>query len=378
MNHYRTPVSVVCLAWLACIGFWNSGPASAQVLHAVVVGDVSPSAGWGKYTSAVAMDLTMLSTAIAENMPERQYNLVRFEINEDQYSSPASLLETVSELSVAPGDAILFYFSGHGSVDDQGHYLALAAGKLYRNDLMSALTAKRARMVALITDCCNTRSDGYLYAAPFIEVTSPRAPTPLFKRLFLDSTGVVDITSSSPGESAFFAPYQEDPPGSPGSIFTGEWLKWIDKEKHNSRSWDELVRGVSLRTHQAFRDFYPKGASVSKGAPVQSEQNVFPFQYPGMPANEGPKTGLVVRDFLGRGAVITDVAPGSPATQAFLIRRDQFLSLRPQQVILSVDGKPTPNTAAVAAAIRQSPQIVRLTIRDPMQGTLEVLLRMRY
>jgi hypothetical protein len=378
MNHYWTPASIVCLAWLACIGFWNTGPASAQVLHAVVVGDVSPSAGWGKYTSAVAMDLTMLSTAIAENMPERQFNLVRFEISEDQYSSPASLLETVSELSVAPNDAILFYFSGHGSVDDQGHYLALAAGKLYRKDLMSALTAKRARMVALITDCCNTRSDGYLYAAPFIEVTSPRAPTPLFKRLFLDSTGVVDITSSSPGESAFFAPYEEDPPGSPGSIFTTEWLKWIDKEKQNSRSWDELVRGVSLRTHQAFRDFYPKGASVSKGAPVQSEQNVFPFQYPGMPTNEGPKTGLVVRDFPGRGAVITDVAPGSPATQAFLIRRDQFLSLRPQQVILSVDGKPTPNTAAVAAAIRQSPQIVRLTVRDPMQGRLEVLLRMRY
>jgi len=378
MNQYRTAASIVCLAWFACVGFWNTGPASAQVLHAVVVGDISPSAGWGKYTSAVAMDLTMLSAAIAENMPERQFNLVRFEIDEDQYSSPASLLETVSELTVAPGDAILFYFSGHGSVDDQGHYLALAAGKLYRKDLLSALMAKRARLVVLITDCCNTRSDGYLYAAPFIHVTSPRAPTPLFKRLFLDSTGVVDITSSSPGESAFFAPYEEDPPGSPGSIFTTEWLKWIDKEKQNSRSWDELVRGVSLRTHQAFRDFYPKGASVGKGAPVQSEQNVFPFQYPGMPANEGPRTGLVVRDFPGRGAVITEVAPGSPATQAFLIRRDQFLSLRPQQVILSVDGKPTPNTAAVAAAIGQAPQIVRLSVRDPMQGTLEVLLRMRH
>lgn len=378
MNNHQTSAWIVCLVWLACVGSGTTRPASAQVLHAVVVGDVSPSAGWGKYTSAVAMDMTLVSIAIAENMPERQFNLVRFEISEDEYSSPASLLETVDELVVGPGDAILFYFTGHGSVDDRGHHLALAAGKLYRKDLLAALAAKQARMVALITDCCNTRSDGYLYASPFVEVTSPRVPTPLFKRLFLDTNGMVDITSSSPGQSAFFEPYQEDLPGSPGSIFTTAWVNWINQEKHNSRSWDELVRGVSLRVHQAFRDFYPQGATVAKGAPIQTEQNVFPFQYPGMPAGEGPRTGLVVRDFPGRGAVIIDVAPGSPAAQAFLIRQDRFVSLRPQQVILSVDGKATSNTAAVADAIRQSPQITRLSVRDPMQGTFEVLLRMRY
>ncbi|HBJ35126.1 MAG TPA: hypothetical protein DDZ51_10305 [Planctomycetaceae bacterium] len=375
MNHLNASVWVV---WLTCLAPWLTGTASAQVLHAIVVGDVSPSAGWGKYTSAVAMDMALVSSAITENMPERQVNLVRFEISEDEYSSPANLLETVNELTVGPSDAILFYFTGHGSVDDQGQYLALAAGKLHRKDLLSALLAKRARMVALITDCCNTRSDGYLYAAPYIEVTSPRAPTPLFKSLFLDKVGVVDITSSSPGESAFFLPYQEDPPGSPGSIFTTAWLNWVKQEKQSARSWDDLVRGVSLRVHQSFRDFYPKGATIAKGAPIQTQQNVFAFQYPDMPAHEGPRTGLVVRDFPGRGAVITDVTQGSPATQAFLIRQDRFVSLKPQQVIVSVNGKTTLNTAAVGEAIRQSPQIMRLSVRDPMQGTIEVLVRMKY
>lgn len=378
MNNRKAHASIVCLFLLACLGPWATGAASAQVLHAVIVGDVSPSAGWGKYTSAVAMDMTLVSIAIAENMPERQFNLVRFEISEDEYSSPANVLATVNELTVGSGDAILFYFTGHGSVDDKGHFLSLANGKLYRKDLLAALAAKQARMVALITDCCNTRSDGYLYASPYVEVTSPRVPTPLFKRLFLDSRGIVDITSSSPGESAFFAPYQEDPPGSPGSIFTTAWVNWIDQEKHNSRSWDELIRGVSLRVHQAFRDFYPKGATVAKGAPIQTDQNVYPFQYPGMPKSEGPRTGLVVRDFPGRGAVITDVAQESPASQAFLIRQDRFVSLRPQQVIVSVNGKATSSTGAVADAIRQSPQILRLSVRDPMQGTFEVLIRMRY
>ncbi len=74
----------------------------------------------GKYTSAVAMDLTLVSIAIAKNMPKRQVNLVRFEISEDEYSSPANVLATVNELTVRPEDAILFYFTGHGSVDDGG------------------------------------------------------------------------------------------------------------------------------------------------------------------------------------------------------------------------------------------------------------------
>jgi len=106
---------------------------------------------------------------------------------------------------------------------------------------LAALTARRARLVALITDCCNTRSDGYLYAPPYVEVTSPSLPTPVFKRLFLDTNGVVDVTISSPGESAFFAPYEEDLPGSPGSIFTTALVNWIGQEQRNPRSWDDLV-----------------------------------------------------------------------------------------------------------------------------------------
>ena len=62
----RTVASIVCLAGFACVGFWNTGPASAQVLHAVVVGDNAPFfwGGYGKCTSAVVMDLTMLPDAV--------------------------------------------------------------------------------------------------------------------------------------------------------------------------------------------------------------------------------------------------------------------------------------------------------------------------
>jgi hypothetical protein len=351
---------------------------SAQVLRTVIVGDLSPSAQWGKYTSALAMDLLNVSISIAENVPESQTDLTRLEIDEDTYSSPKFILDAVQELTVTPDDAILFYFTGHGAVDDRGHYLSLAQGKLYRTDLLAALLAKGARFVALITDCCNTRSDGYLYAAPYVQVQSPSRPSPLFEHLFFESKGVSDINSSSPGENAFFVPIQEETPGSPGSIFTGELTSWMHTEMRYRRNWDELVRAVSLRVHKAFRDFYPNGTSTSKGASVQTDQNVFAFQYPDMPPTEGTRTGLVVRDFVGRGAVIVEVAPNSPATQVFLVHQNQFASLLPQQVIVSVNGRPTPNTEAVVQALGESPQIMRLTVRDATRGTFEVLLRMKY
>ena len=355
---------------------------SAQQLHAVIVGDISPSTGFGKYVSAVKNDLLGLSIALEENMPKSRINRSYLEIRDDEDSSPAIIRQALLDMKVNANDAILFYYSGHGSADDKGHYLAFAHGKLYREELLKLLTAKGARLVALITDCCSTRSDGYVYMAPNFEIPDRRSPTPLFQKLFFDTRGLVDINSASPGESAFFAPYREDETtgqhGSDGSIFTIAWLHWLDQEKQNQRSWEDMVRAVSLKVHKAFRDFYPKGASIAKGAPIQTDQNVYPFTYPGKPANEGPRTGLVIRDFTGRNSVITHVTPGSPATQVFLLRKDQFSSLQPQQVIVAINGTPTPDTKSVVQEINASPQIMRMTIRDARQGTFDVLLRMKY
>ena len=357
------------------------GQASAQQLHAILVGDVSPSTGFGKYTSAVKNDLIGVAIAIEENMPKKRINVRQFEFHNDENSSPSAIIDAIKHLNPHPEDTVLFYYTGHGSVDDHGHFLALAQGKLYREDLLNALSEKKVRLFTVITDCCNTRSDGYNYIAPYYEIPDRKEPSPLFQKLFFESRGVVDINSSSPGESSFFAPYQKNefgPEGSPGSIFTLSWLDWMQEEKQNSRTWDDMVRGVSLRVHKKFKDYFPKGASIAKGSPIQSDQNVYPYTYPNFPTREGPRTGLIVRDFPGKGSVITEVASGSPGTQVYLIAKDKMSSLRPQQVIIAINGKTTPNTATVVQEVNRSPQIMRLTIRDVKLGTFDVLLRMKY
>lgn len=350
----------------------------AQNLHAILVADLSPSAEWGKYTGAVAMDITQVGVMLSMNMPESRLKVLPMRIEENQDSSPMNILGAIESIQLRPEDSLLFYYTGHGAADDQGQYLALAHGKLYRKELLSALLKKGAKMTALITDCCNTRSDGYMYAAPAFDVQPPSQPTALFNSLFLAPKGVVDIISSSPGESAFFTPLDEEKGEFPSSIFTKEVTSWVDQHKAHPHTWDDIVRAVSLRVHNSFHSHYPKGASVAKGGVVQKEQNVFAIQYPGIPPATGPRTGLVVRDFQGKGAVITEVASKSPATQVFRIDQNKFISLQPQQVILSVNDVPTPTTELVVKQVGSSPIIMKLKIRDASLGTFDALLRMKY
>jgi S1-C subfamily serine protease len=272
----------------------------------------------------------------------------------------------------------VFYYSGHGASDDQGHYLAMAKGKLHRNKVLDAMLRKGPRLAVLITDCCNLRSDGEMFFAPYFQVNRPSSPTPLFRSLFLEPKGIVDVNSSSPGEGAFFAPSGDDIGSKRGSIFTRGLAAWVEKNQSQRRVWDDLVRGVSLQVHASFHDYYPKGIQASKGDKVQTQQNVFPFQYPGMPENKGPRTGFLIRDFPGKGAVITTVAANTPASQVFLVDKEVFASLKPQQVIISINGKPVENTDQVVKAIAQSPQIARLRVREAVKGEFDVLIRMRY
>jgi hypothetical protein len=128
-----------------CFFVFSVERVEAQTLHAILIGDVSPSTGFGKYTSAVKNDLIGVAIALEENMPKSLLNVVQFECQEDIDSSPKNILKAIADLNVTSNDSILLYYTGHGAVDDQGPYLALAQGKLYRQEVLKRLTAKGSR-----------------------------------------------------------------------------------------------------------------------------------------------------------------------------------------------------------------------------------------
>ncbi|MCU0715238.1 MAG: caspase family protein [Pirellula sp.] len=352
--------------------------ALAQNVHAVVIGDMSPSAQWGKYTSKINLDLTTWYVFFHENMPENRLVYQSFGIEEDDSSDPRLVLEMIREMSPSPNDSLVVCYSGHGGADDVGHYFQLAKGKLYRKDVLAAMQARQPRLAVLLSDCCNSRSDGYQMVAAAPRVDEPKTVTPLFQSLMLESKGIVDINSSSPGESSFFTPLKSEGMGLEGSIFTSEIAKWAAAHKNRRVSWYEMVHDVSLQVHTAFKDYYPKGAAVAKGQPSQLQQNVYATTFPGMPDKTGTRAGIVARDFAGRGVVILEVAAKSPATQVYDVKAKRFVSLKPQQVVTSIQGVSVTNVESLLKLIADAPQIMRIGIRDTQSGDHEFLLRKRY
>ena len=351
--------------------------ASAQTLHAIIFADQSPSAGWGKNAPNITFDVLKMFAAMNNHVPESQLNYQSATIDEDQYSSPQFVREVLSEVSPQPGDTLLVYYSGHGGSDDRGHFLQLAKGKLYRDELRKLMEQKGARLNVLITDCCNVRSDGKRMMAPAPWLEPPRALSPLFRSLFFTSNGWVDLNGSSPGEGAFFPANIDGGDSPPGSIFTTQLADFFDRYESQATTWEHLVREVGLGVSATFKDEYPKGASVGKGAPIQSEQNVYAIEYPGMPQRSGPRSGVTVRDHDGRGAFITVVRPGFPAERVYHLRSKQYVSLKPKQVIVAVNGKPVTGAMSFSDAVKESPQMMRLKIREGNR-TDEYLMRLRY
>ena len=153
-------LGILCV--LACAS-WNLSPAQAQRLHAVVCGDSSDWAGWGKYAPNIGIDMVWMYSILHRNVPRRLLEYHSLPMETDQASSPQFIMQQLDEVQPGPHDTLLFYFTGHGAADDRGHYLSLAQGPLYRSDLLRQLQAKGARLTVLLTDCCNTRSDGQAF-----------------------------------------------------------------------------------------------------------------------------------------------------------------------------------------------------------------------
>ncbi len=349
----------------------------AQRFYALVVTDASPAAGWGIYAPHVHFDGTYVLTTLFDNVPSDRLEFRVLSIEQDADARPQAILQMLNELQPASDDTLLVYYSGHGAADDRGSYFDLVGGKLYRHELRAAMQAKGARLAALLTDCCNVRSDGERTAAGAAGPDEPQDYTPVFRSLFIEPAGIVDINACSPGESAFFLPETDELHQEYGSLFTRAMTNYLRNHRDLQVTWDDLLLNTSLQVNVWFRAGYPKGVTMAKGDVRQMDQNVFASEYPGMPEARGQRAGVMVKNRNGRAVVITEVRDGYPASQAFDLAANQYAALRVGQEISVANGRRVRTVEEFLAVMKASPQVMRLTV-GTANGDREYLMRLRY
>ncbi|MCM2375076.1 caspase family protein [Aporhodopirellula aestuarii] len=354
--------------------------ASSQepTVHAVIIGDTSPAAGWGALAVHITADTVGMYASLANGLPESQFRYYPLSLEDDQWATPDNIMSYLAEVNVRPNDTLLFYYSGHGAADDKGHYFHLAGGKLYRDDVRRAMETKSARLNVLLSDCCNLREDGFSYFAPGIRESPPLRAKPIFEALLLRPTGWVDLNASSPGEGAFFGSDDPEKGGFPGSLFTTALLNLWENQSNTSMTWDEAVDHVRVDVYLAFRQTYPKGAAPEAGFDSQTQQNVYAYSYPGMPPRTGPRTGMTVRNHSNPGALIVRAQPDSPATHAFDVAKQTFVSLQPGQNIVRANDTEIQRVEDLVAVAADSPQLMRLMIQNTNGTASEFLISLSY
>ncbi len=116
---------------------------------------------------------------------------------------PAQVTEWIRNLKVGASDTVFVYFNGHGKMDRYGtHQLHFDKTKrLARDVLLEALQEKPCRLKLLITDTCSevtrgTHPAGGAYLAQYGDTEAK--PQFYARNLFLEHTGILDITATSP------------------------------------------------------------------------------------------------------------------------------------------------------------------------------------
>ena len=219
------PVSRLSVFVVAVAGVFVPGRAAAdrppeatRVRILLIIDTLGVNADMNGFASDKDSMKKILKETMRDQNLEDRYTL---DILHGADATPARVLAYYRELKVAPTDALLCYYSGHGGAHKGGgHFLALKAGNLPRTDLRKAMEAKRPRLLVLLSDCCADYGDEplsrLLLADPEMKEAKKKKPAPgarqntlrsprgeTLRHLLFHGRGVVDITACDLGKVAF-------------------------------------------------------------------------------------------------------------------------------------------------------------------------------
>jgi hypothetical protein len=336
--------------WAAMLGL--SPPATARAegkVHLLLAGDVSDDGG---IAESVKRDEEGMCKSFKANLPESLLEI--HTILGDEFR-PQIIRDKIQSLNVTGADIIVFFYSGHGAWDPRsGHYLAFTKDaplhpelRLFRSELREELLGKKSQLVLIITDCCAVYAAVKAGGRPVqFAAERPAMITPRFRSLIYDQKGIVDITSSKPGE------YSHGDNG--GGLFSSSLVRYLGDKRYQNRklTWAELMIQATKEVDRGWRERYPDGKLPFPPGGTQETQTPHIFTAPTLIFGV-----RAMRDEgLSEGVRVTEVVRGAPGEEAGVEVGD---------VILKINGQP----------VRDDDEYVRLLDQAKRDGRLVVVFR---
>ena len=280
----RQGVVVVVALGLITVISSASLKAEAARVHLIAVGDTLDK-DIGKF---VIEDLQSLVSTF-EQIGKK--SLLPPVVLKDMDCNPAAIYESLDKLHIHSGDTVVFYFTGHGAYDkENGQFLQIPRlgnnGDVSRNNLRDKLKEwvdkRQIRLGVIMTDMCNLQKIIAMPKPPLPQGLGAEAPfddLPIFKALFLESEGFVDVSSASTNEAAATYPqftFPGDQEGiCDGSIYSTVFSNLLNLHKNDRLSWESFLnQKVKPKVQLEFQKNFKDGIDLPDGVTTQRTQTV--------------------------------------------------------------------------------------------------------
>lgn len=176
--------------------------ARAAVLHAIVLADTFSHTG-----DAAALELAHVTREIG-----RVSEYTGLTLKQQVFSGGScrgQLLAALEELHPAEDDRVIVYFIGHGYRTSWKNgpwplwYFSEAQNNLDMQLVVDTIVTKRPHFALILSDCCNNVMDGVVTFQCEPLVRGQRSLGAGYRKLFLESTGLVVVTASRSGDYAY-------------------------------------------------------------------------------------------------------------------------------------------------------------------------------
>ncbi|EIJ44318.1 Caspase domain-containing protein [Beggiatoa alba B18LD] len=192
-------------SFIFCCFLWISS-SFATTLHALlVIEDDYQDEDLNNIAQSIKVDYGNLSKFL-KILDDRGIIAVKKTVLRGRQATLSRIKETIDKTTVAADDVILFYFSGHGGMEQGKTFLYTSdSANLDRQSLEKAVAAKNARLKIILTDACSNSIDGVVAMRSMANKRNAAKGQfdEVYRDLFLKHEGLLHLSASSEGEYAW-------------------------------------------------------------------------------------------------------------------------------------------------------------------------------